>query len=565
MIKMLIDVVKITKDFGFGEVFKPLSFSVNNMDRIALVGRNGCGKSTMLRMIVGREIPTKGSIVIAKNLSFAMLDQTSADRTDERIVEDILKEPFSKFFERQRVLDAIQEKMSKATGDELDRLIQKYSDMLEQFVADGGYDIEQNINYVVNGLKIDKRLLHSQYNTLSGGEKTLVQFAKILLEDPDVLLLDEPTNHLDIERIEWLEGYLQKFKGAVIVVSHDRYFLDRVSKVIIDVEDGEKYVGNYSYFVKAKEEKELKEFEQYKNEQKKLEQLRSAVKRLYEWGERADNPSMFKRAKAIQKRIDQIEENGIERPKEKRDLKLSLGKSDRGSNIVFDVKDFSLILGDKILFDNANFQMVSGRKIAIVGKNGTGKTSLIKCLIGENEDYMGSIKRGNSIKIGYLSQLLTFDNERESILSYVTSHTNLKEEGARRLLAKYFFFKDDIEKSVGNLSGGEKVRIKIACMLQNDINTFVFDEPTNHIDIFTRETLEEEMKKYKGNILFVSHDRYFIDSIADGILEIKDGKLKLYSGNYSDYKNKDIPKVVEVETIKTKTIKPPKISKGGKW
>ena len=564
---MLIDISKVTKDFGLGKLFGPISFSINPSDRIALVGRNGCGKSTLLKMIMSKESVSSGTINIVKNVTLAMLDQTSADKHDNRVVEDILKEPFAKFVARQKTLDDMQEKMSTLSGEELDKLVYKYSEALEKFVADGGYDIEQNINYVVNGLKIDSRIRNQNYSTLSGGEKTLVQFARILLEEPNVLLLDEPTNHLDIERIEWLEGYLQKFKGACVIVSHDRYFLDKVAKRIIDLEDnGEKYEGNYSYFVKEKEAKELREFEQYKNEQKKLEQLKSAVVRLYEWGEKADNPSMFKRAKAIQKRIDEIENNGIQKPKPPRNLNINLGKSDRGSNIVFDVQDFSLIVGDKILFEDANFQMLVGDKIGIVAPNGTGKSSLIKCLLGLNQDYIGKIKMGASIKIGYLSQLLTFENEKMNILEYTIINTNQKEEGARRLLAKYNFFKNDMEKQVGSLSGGEKVRLKILCMLQNDINTFVFDEPTNHIDINTRETLEQAMSEYKGNILFVSHDRYFINSIANKILEIKDKKLKLYNGNYDDYKKALAPKVEPVIEKPKVKIKPPKIRKGGgKW
>lgn len=560
---MLIDVIKVTKDFGFGELFNPISFSLNSQDRLALVGRNGCGKSTILKMISGKTSLTSGSVNISKNAKIAMLDQTSADVEDGRLVEEILKGPFKKFDDRQKLLDNMQAKMSALTGTELDKLIEKYSNALEQFVADGGYDVDQNINYVTGGLKI-KHLMSHTYSNLSGGEKTLVQFAKILLDNPDVLLLDEPTNHLDIERIEWLEGYLQKFKGALIVVSHDRYFLDRVAKIVIDVEDGgERYAGNYSYFVKAKEDKELKEFEQYKNEQKKLEQLKSAVRRLYEWGERSDNPATFRRAKAIQKRIDEIEENGISKPKENKNLPINMIRSDRGSDIVFDVSDFSLILGDKILYDNAKFQMRAGDKIAIVGNNGTGKTSLIKCLMGECLDYMGNIKIGGSIKLGYLPQILHFDNDKETVLDYVKNNTELKEEGARRLLAKFFFFKSDVEKMVKSLSGGEKVRLKIACMLENEINTFIFDEPTNHIDIFTRETLEQAMKEFKGNILFVSHDRYFIDGVANKILEIKDCKLNLFAGNYSDYKNKDNIKLDE-KPVKVKPIKPPKIYKGGK-
>ena len=244
---MLIDVTKISKDFGFGEIFGSLSFSVNSGDRIALVGRNGCGKSTILKIIMGRETQTSGSVIIAKDLRLAMLDQACADISDDRVVEEILHEPFGKFSSRQKSLDQMQERMNSLTGVELEKLIEKYSNALEQFVADGGYDIEQNINYIVNGLKISQKIRNQKYSDLSGGEKTLVQFAKILLTDPDVLLLDEPTNHLDIERIEWLEGYLQRFKGALIVVSHDRYLLDRGAKVVIEVEvNCYKYAGNYS-------------------------------------------------------------------------------------------------------------------------------------------------------------------------------------------------------------------------------------------------------------------------------------------------------------------------------
>ena len=275
---MLIDVVKVSKDFGFGELFSTISFSVNSGDRIALVGKNGCGKSTMLKIITGRE-SCSGQVIIGKNIKIACLDQTAPDQDDDRIVEEIFKEPFAEVFKKLEIMRQWEEKMSILTGKELDKLIEKYSDYQEKFIADGGSDVETNINYVVNGLKIAPRIRSQKYNTLSGGEKTLVHFARILLENPDVLLLDEPTNHLDIERIEWLEGYLQRFKGAVIVVSHDRYFLDKIVKRVIDLEDkGEKYEGNYSYFVKEKENKELREFEQYKNEQKKIEELKKAVK-----------------------------------------------------------------------------------------------------------------------------------------------------------------------------------------------------------------------------------------------------------------------------------------------
>lgn len=560
---MIADICKVSKDFGFGEVFRPTSFSVNAGDRIALVGRNGCGKSTMLKIIAGKE-SCDGQVIIARNTKIGMLEQTAPDQDNDRIVHDILQEPFSEFYKELNVLKNLENKMLSATGNELDKIINKYSDLQQTFIDKGGYEIENTINYIVNGLKIEKKILEQKYNTLSGGEKTLVHFARILLEEPDLLLLDEPTNHLDIERIEWLEGYLQRFKGAVIIVSHDRYFLDKVIKRIIDMEDsGEKYEGNYSFYVKEKQNKELREFEQYKNEQKKIEELKKAVKRLYEWGYKADNPSMFRRAKAIQKRIDELEANGINKPTTRKNLPIKFDTNDRSGKEVFLIEKLSLILGDKLIFDNASSAIRVFDKVALVGKNGTGKSSLIKCILGEIKDFDGIIKIGGSVSIGYLPQLLKFENDKQTMIDYITSHTELKYEGARSVLAQFDFYNDDIEKSVGKLSGGEKIRLKIACLLENKVNTLIFDEPTNHIDIFTREILEEAMKKFKGTILFVSHDRYFINNIANKILELKDGKLNLYDGNYDDYKHKDDkPIVVEEKPVK---IKPPKIRKGGKW
>lgn len=561
---MLIDVVKVTKDFGFGEVLASISFSVNSGDRIALVGKNGCGKSTMLKIISGKE-DCSGQVIVGKNVRIGFLDQTAPDQKDSRTVEEILQEPFVDVFKKLKTMQAMEEKMMTLDGYELEKLVEKYSDFQEKFIADGGYEVETAINYVVNGLKIDQSLRSHNYDTLSGGEKTLVHFARILLENPEILLLDEPTNHLDIERIEWLESYIQRFKGAVIVVSHDRYFLDKVAKRVIDLENGgEKYEGNYSYFVKEKENKELREFEQYKNEQKKIEELKKAVKRLYEWGMKADNPSMFRRAKAIQKRIDEMEENAISKPGVRKDISIKFQKTDRSGDIVFDIKDISLIMGDKILLEDSNAQIRVFDKVALVGKNGTGKSSLIKCIVGENVDYIGDIKIGGSVSIGYLPQLLVFENEKETILEYITSHTELDSQHARSLLARFDFYTEDIEKPIGTLSGGEKIRIKIACLLQNKVNTLIFDEPTNHIDIFTREILEDALKEFKGTILFVSHDRYFINNVANKILEITDTKLNLFDGNYDAYKNKDKVEVVKEEEVKIK-IKPPKIRKGGKW
>lgn len=559
---MILDVCKVSKSYGYDNIFENISFSVNLGDVVGLVGRNGCGKSTMLKIIAGQE-DCKGNINIARNTTIGYLEQVSPDLNDDRIVEDIFKEPFYELVSRQKTIDNMAMKMAEVDGAELDRLVDKYSEMLNKFIEDGGYEVENTINYVANGLKISKEIREMPYKYLSGGEKTLVHFARILLSSPILLLLDEPTNHLDIERIEWLQGYIQRFKGGVVVVSHDRYFLDKVANIIIDIEDGgERYVGNYSYFVKEKEEKELRQFEEFKNEQKKIAELKKAVERLYEWGRKSDNPTMFRRAKAIQKRIDAMEENATSKPQVRKELRLNIKNTNRGGDEVIKVKNLSIKYDDREILNNVNLDIYQGEKLALVGKNGSGKTSLIKAILNEI-NCLGEIKIGGSVNIGYLPQLLTFDNPKESLLSYVANNTMLKEEGARRLLAKFEFYQDDVERSVSSLSGGEKIRIKLACMLEKDVNTLIFDEPTNHIDIYTREVLEEVLKDFKGTILFVSHDRYFINNVATGILELNDKNIKKFVGNYDDYKNKDKPKIEVVEEVVK--IKKPKISKGGKW
>ena len=559
---MILDVCKVSKSYGYSNVFENISFSVNLGDVVGLVGRNGCGKSTLLKIIAGKG-DCVGNINIAKNTSIGYLEQASPDLNDERRVEEIFREPFTELLKRQKIIDDMAMKMAEVDGVELNKLVDKYSDMLNRFIEDGGYEVDNTINYVVNGLKISKEIRESSYNALSGGEKTLVHFARILLSNPTLLLLDEPTNHLDIERIEWLQGYIQRFKGAVVVVSHDRYFLDKVANIVIDIEDcGARYVGNYSHFVKEKEEKDMRQFEEYKNEQKKIAEIKKAVERLYEWGMKADNPSMFRRAKAIQKRIDAMEENATARPQSRKELRLNVKNTNRGGEEVIKVKNLNIKYGDREILNDVSIDIYQGEKLALIGKNGTGKTSFIKSILGEVECF-GDVKIGGSVNIGYLPQLLTFDNDKESLLSYVSNNTMLKEESARRLLAKFDFYKDDVERSVGSLSGGEKIRLKLACMLEKDVNTLIFDEPTNHIDVYTREVLEDVLKEFKGTILFVSHDRYFINNIATGIIELNDKKLKKFIGNYDEYKNKDEVKVEKVEEVVK--IRKPKISKGGKW
>ncbi len=331
---------------------------------------------------------------------------------------------------------------------------------------------------------------------------------------------------------------MQKYSGTVIVVSHDRYFLDKIAKKVFEISAGKgtMYEGNYSKFVEQRDKVEVAAFADYKNQQKEIAALEEAIKKNRLWGEMGDNPTFFRRVKAMEKRLEWIRASGISKPKKQNPLPVNFISNDRSGKRVFDIKDLSVQLGEKVLLNSASLGVYYQDKLGILGDNGTGKTTLIKILLGDDIQYSGSIERGSNLKIGYLPQMLTFENNKETVLDFIKNNTFLNEEGARRLLAKFQFYKDDVFKGVGYLSGGEKIRIKLAVLLQQEINTLVFDEPTNHIDILTREVLEETLKSFKGTVIFVSHDRFFINSVANRIVEIENNKLKVYNGNYEYYK-----------------------------
>ena len=360
--------------------------------------------------------------------------------------------------------------------------------------------------------------------------------AKILLSKPELLLLDEPTNHLDISRIEWLEKYIREYKGSVIIVSHDRFFLDKTIQKVIELEAGKTkiYYGNYTDFVIQKENEEVKKFQIYKVQQRKFDEMEKAIKRLKEWGKMADNPTFFRRAKAIQSNLDRLRENAIEKPKEKTEYPINFKSFGRGSNEVVKIKNLTLYAGNKQLLADSNCLILNGEKVAIIGDNGTGKSTLINEIISNSNS---SIFVGSNQKVAYLSQIIEFEDRKQSLLEHFISETGLDEVVARSVLYNFQFLKKDVLKRVGVLSGGEKLRLKLAIMLQKEINLLILDEPTNHIDIETREVLEDTLSKFKGTLIFVSHDRYFINKIANKIIEFYNHKLYTFQGNYDDYLN----------------------------
>ena len=538
----ILNVDNLTIDFGFNKLFNNVSFSLNEGESISIVGPNGCGKSTLLKIIAGIIKPDKGQVSIKKGAKLAYLDQTGASIDDNRCVYEILKESFCELNELEKSIKKLEDKMNKNTDNQ--KIINKYCSLIDRYSNLGGYEIDANINTVIAGLKLDSTILDRSFNELSGGEKTLVQLAKTLIIKPDLLLLDEPTNHLDIERIEWLENYIENFKGAIVIVSHDRYFLDKMCDKILDLDSscGKIYSTNYTGFLEEKERLFEKQMTNYKEEQLLIKRLETEMKWFAERGMATNSSTLTARARALETRINRIKSNAIIRPVKRNKANINFLKDNKTSNRIISLRNFSVNLSNgKDLIQNITLDVFAGEHIALIGENGCGKSTLVKSIIGINNlNYTGIINIGPSVKIGYISQIISFKDDKQSLLDYFRLSTGLPEQMARQILVGFQFYNDDIKKRVGSLSGGERMKVKLAELLQNKVNTLILDEPTNHIDIDTKEAFENALKNFSGTLLFVSHDRYFINKFADKIFEFNNGNINIYYGNYDDYVNKKI-------------------------
>ena len=539
---IILDVNKLGKDFGYGKLFEDISFSLNEGESISIVGPNGCGKSTLLKMIAGIERKDTGTVSIKKDAKVAYLDQTGSSVDDDRPVYEILKDAFEYLNKMEEELNTLQEMMESGvfTGEKYDKILNRYCDLTEKFSMAGGYDIETNINTVVEGLKIDRALLNQSYNDLSGGEKTLVQLGKTLLIKPDLILLDEPTNHLDIERIEWLESYIKSFKGASVIVSHDRYFLDRMSNKILDLDDGvgKVYTTNYTGFLEEKQRAFEKQMADFKDQQELIKKLEAEKKYFAERGMATNSSTLTGRAHTLQTKIDRLKKMAVARPKEQKKLNVGFSEERKSSKKVIGVEGLTVETPDgRKILDDVNIDIHAGERVALIGSNGSGKSTFVKAIMNEQDlPVEGDVNVGPSVKIGYLPQIITFPNGEQQLLEYFRNEVGVNEQKARQILAGFEFYQDDVTKKVKTLSGGERMRVKLAELLQQKINTLIFDEPTNHIDIPTKEVLEDAIEDFNGTLIFVSHDRYFINKFADKTLEFQDGKVTPYIGNYEDYK-----------------------------
>ena len=532
-----IELNNIKKNYGLKNILDGFNLEIKTGEKVALIGQNGSGKSTILKIISKQESIDSGSINIRKEATIGVLNQIYENEKDNKKVKSFLYEGLKNILELEKNLRSIEEKMEvQKDPDVLEKLIKQYGTLQERYILAGGYEIQEKFSKICVEFNINETMLNQDYNNLSGGEKTKINLAKLLLKSPDILLLDEPTNHLDIESLSFLEELVMNYKGTILIVSHDRYFLDKVITKTILLENGKEqiYLGNYSYFLEEDERRTLAKFENYKNQQKQIEKMKESIKTLRKFGELAKNEMFFKRAKSIEKRLEKMEV--LEKIDiDKKSINLKFNIQNRSGKDVLKIENLSKKFDNKNIFENANMFLNYGEKVALIGKNGTGKSSLIKMIMGYDNDFSGNIKLGTSIKIGYIMQNIVFENINQTILEFFLENNNLGETEARSILAKYGFRGASVFKKIGKLSGGEKVRLILLNLIRKDINLLILDEPTNHIDIDTREILEEALSKYPGTVLFVSHDRFFINKLATRVLNIENYKIKSYFGNYDDF------------------------------
>lgn len=517
----------IEKSYGFKNIINKLCLEIKTGDRVSLIGENGSGKTTILNIIAKKENIDSGTLAIRNGSTIGYLSQQPEEIYSGKIVRDILYESLKEILELDTLLNKYENKMNKNPGDM--NIISKYLNVQDKYMKLGGYEVNTLIEKVSHGLNIS-HLIDNEFSKLSGGEQKRVVLASIIVSKPSILILDEPTNHLDISTMEWLEDYLIKYNGTILVVSHDRYFLDKVTNQTVLIENGKAIVfhGNYSKYLEENEARIEREFREYKDQQKEILAMKKKIKQLQEFGRLAfpEGGPFFRRAENIQKRLERIELKN--KPVIKKDLPINLEFDDRSGKDVLVFNNYSLSIGDIILINNINLTINYGEKICLIGDNGCGKTTLIKQILSKDKN----IKIGTNIKMGYIPQQINFEGDI-TVLEYARKYFVGEESHLRSALDKFYFHGENVFKKVSKLSGGEKVRIKLFSLIQDKCNFIILDEPTNHIDIFTKEALEDALKEYKGTLLFVSHDRYFINKLATRILHIDNKQITEYCGNYN--------------------------------
>ena len=552
-----IQVKNLTKFFVIGEnLLEDLSFEIQEGECVAILGRNGCGKTTLFNILTGAMDYDSGEVFVNPHKKLGLISQIPKFPAGYT-VENVLRSAFSELLAAKRRMEQLEQQMAEGATD---TLLQEYDALVNRYQSGGGYDMDVDTDKICNGLGITSDQRVQLFDSLSGGEKTRVNLARLLLEKTDILLLDEPTNHLDLRSVEWLEGYINAFKGTVLAISHDRYFLDRVADRVIEIVDGhaEFYSGNYSFYIDEKQARFNLQMKQYEQEQAKLKQLGYTVERMKGWG--INNRTLYRRAMSIQHRMERIKKT--EKPKTEKTMKATFGEKAFSGDTVFKLKNVSKGFGDRMLFSDVELTVEGGERIALLGDNGTGKSTFIKCLLGE-EGCQGKIQFGPTVKWGYLPQIIKFEHPERSLYDTMLYEKNCTPQVARDRLGAFLFQGEDVFKSVGNLSGGEQSRLRLCMLMDEKINLLILDEPTNHLDIASREWVEAAIEEFEGVLLFVSHDRYFIEKFAERIWLLEDGTIRDFKCGYSKYRSilehEAAQKVPAVSAPKPKKEKP----KGG--
>ena len=526
-----ISVKNLSKFFVIGEnLLQDLSFDIQEGECVAILGRNGCGKTTLFKILTGEMDYDQGEVYVNPNKKLGLISQIPKF-PQGYTVEDVLRSAFAVLTATKRKMEALEAAMAQGATQEQ---LREYDTLVNRFQSGGGYEMDVDVDKICNGLGITPQQRPQEFDSLSGGEKTRINLARLLLEKTDILLLDEPTNHLDLNSVEWLEGYISSFKGTVLTISHDRYFIDRVADRVIEIVDGhgEFYSGNYSYYMEEKQARFDLQLKQYEQEQAKLKQLGYTVERMKGWG--INNRTLYRRAMSIQHRMERIQKT--ERPKTERTMKASFGEKDFSGDVAFKMKNVSKAFGDRVLFSDVNLVVEGGERIALLGDNGTGKSTFIKCLLGE-EDCGGKIQFGPTVKWGYLPQIIHFDHPERSLYDTMLYEKNLSPQMARDRLGAFLFQGEDVFKTVGTLSGGEQSRLRLCMLMDEKINLLILDEPTNHLDIASREWVEAAIEEFEGVLLFVSHDRYFIEKFAERIWLLENGTIRDFRCGYEKYRS----------------------------
>ena len=527
-----VSVKNLIKSFSVGEtVLDGLSFEVQNGERVGILGKNGCGKTTLFRILVGEIFADEGDVNIASGKRLGLISQIPV-YPEEYTTEDVLKTAHRRVYNISKRLEELSAQMAEECTDEM---LSEYDKLNADFERLGGYDVDFERNRVANGLDIPADMRARLFSQLSGGEKTRVNLARLILEDTDILLLDEPTNHLDLRATEWLEDYLLHFRGTVLSISHDRWFLDRVAQRCIEIVDGkaEFYSGNYSFFIEEKQRRFEEKMRIYEKNQAKIEQLQKAAADMRLWAFMG-NDKLYKRAFNMEKRIERLQT--VDRPTIERKMKAKFASRSFSGDEVLVLEGISKSFGEKKLFENVELLVEGQERIALIGDNGTGKSTLVKMLLGLETPDTGRIHKGPTVKTAYLPQHVSFQNEDRTLYDTMLYEGGCMPQDARDRLAAFNFRGEDVFKEVKTLSGGEKSRLRLCMLMKNDINLLILDEPTNHLDIASREWIEDAVMDYEEALLFVSHDRWFIEKFATRIWEIRDGTITDFVGTFSEYR-----------------------------